>query len=227
MSRAIATVREADGAPAAATEKFLAELGWREFSYNLLHAFPDLASRNWQSGFDAFPFIDDPAGFSAWARGRTGYPIVDAGMHELWRTGYMHNRVRMIAASFLVKHLLCDWRRGEDWFWDTLCDADPASNPASWQWVAGSGADAAPYFRIFNPVLQGRKFDPGGAYVRRWIPELARLEADAIHAPWTAAPDALRRAGVRLGETYPAPLVDHAFARARALAAFAATTGGA
>jgi deoxyribodipyrimidine photo-lyase len=227
LARAIATVREADGAPAAATEKFLAELGWREFSYNLLHAFPDLASRNWQSGFDAFPFIDDPAGFSAWTRGRTGYPIVDAGMHELWRTGYMHNRVRMIAASFLVKHLLCDWRRGEDWFWDTLCDADPASNPASWQWVAGSGADAAPYFRIFNPVLQGRKFDPGGAYVRRWIPELARLEADAIHAPWTAAPDALRRAGVRLGETYPAPIVDHAFARARALAAFAATTGGA
>jgi len=227
LARAIQTVREADRAPAAATQKFLAELGWREFSYNLLHAFPDLASRSWRGGFDAFPFIDDPAGFSAWTRGRTGYPIVDAGMRELWRTGYMHNRVRMVAASFLVKHLLCDWRRGEDWFWDTLCDADPANNPAGWQWVAGSGADAAPYFRVFNPVLQGRKFDPAGAYVRRWIPELAGLAAEAIHAPWTASPDALRRAGVRLGETYPAPIVDHAFARARALAAYAATTGGA
>jgi deoxyribodipyrimidine photo-lyase len=210
-------------APERSTQKFLAELGWREFSYALLYAFPDLATRNWQSRFDAFPFIDDRSGFIAWTRGLTGYPIVDAGMRELWRTGYMHNRVRMIAASFLVKHLLCDWRRGEAWFWDTLCDADPANNPASWQWVAGSGADAAPYFRIFNPVLQGQKFDAGGQYVRRWIPELAALDDAVIHAPWTAPPEALQKAGVSLGETYPSPIVDHQFARARALAALAST----
>jgi deoxyribodipyrimidine photo-lyase len=210
-------------APERSAEKFLAELGWREFSYSLLYAFPDLATRNWQDRFDAFPFLDDKAGFIAWTRGLTGYPIVDAGMRELWRTGYMHNRVRMIAASFLIKHLLCDWRRGEAWFWDTLCDADPANNPASWQWVAGSGADAAPYFRIFNPVLQGEKFDARGDYVRRWIPELAALDDAAIHAPWTAPPDALQKAGVTLGETYPSPIVDHQFARARALAALAST----
>ena len=142
-------------------------------------------------------------------------------MRQLWRTGYMHNRVRMIAASFLVKHLVIDWRRGEEWFWDTLCDADPANNPASWQWVAGSGADAAPYFRIFNPVLQGEKFDPDGAYVRRWVPELAQLHAPHIHAPWRAPAAALFGAGVVLGKTYPKPIVDHDAARARALAAFA------
>jgi deoxyribodipyrimidine photo-lyase len=227
--RRIALVIEnalADGeAPERSTEKFLAELGWREFSYSLLYAFPDLATRNWQSRFDAFPFLHDETGFIAWTRGLTGYPIVDAGMRELWRTGYMHNRVRMIAASFLVKHLLGDWRRGEAWFWDTLCDADPANNPASWQWVAGSGADAAPYFRIFNPVLQGQKFDARGDYVRRWIPELAALDEAFIHAPWTANPDALQKAGVTLGDTYPAPIVDHQFARARALAALASTKG--
>jgi deoxyribodipyrimidine photo-lyase len=213
----------AGAASAGAAEKFLSELGWREFSYALLYAFPDLALRNWQDRFDAFPFKEDDAGFVAWTRGLTGYPIVDAGMRELWRTGYMHNRVRMIAASFLVKHLLCDWRRGEQWFWDTLCDADPANNPASWQWVAGSGADAAPYFRIFNPVLQGQKFDTSGDYVRRWVPELAGLEPAALHAPWLAGADRLQSAGVTLGETYPRPIVDHQFARNRALAAFAAT----
>jgi deoxyribodipyrimidine photo-lyase len=210
-------------APIRSQEKFLAELGWREFSYSLFYAFPDLAIRNWQERFDAFPFLEDKQGFVAWTRGRTGYPIVDAGMRELWRTGFMHNRVRMVAASFLVKHLLCDWRRGEQWFWDTLCDADPANNPASWQWVAGSGADAAPYFRIFNPVLQGQKFDAAGGYVRRWIPELARLENAHIHAPWHAPDEALKNAGVTLGETYPHPIVDHQFARKRALAALAAT----
>jgi deoxyribodipyrimidine photo-lyase len=225
VARAIEDAAASGGAPAGAAEKYLAELGWREFSYALLHAFPDLATRNWQSRFDAFPFQDDEAGFAAWTRGRTGYPIVDAGMRELWRTGFMHNRVRMIAASFLVKHLLCDWRRGEAWFWDTLCDADPANNPASWQWVAGSGADAAPYFRIFNPVLQGEKFDADGGYVRRWVPELAKLDRSAIHAPWLAPPEVLREAGVALGATYPAPIVDHAFARRRTLAAFAATRG--
>ena len=149
----------------------------------LLYAHPDIATRPLRGEFERFPWRDDEEGFRAWARGRTGYPIVDAGMRQLWRTGYLPNRVRMIVASFLVKHLLIDWRRGEEWFWDTLIDADPASNPMSWQWVAGSGADAAPYFRIFNPVLQAEKFDPDGAYVRRWVPELARLEAPAIHAP--------------------------------------------
>jgi deoxyribodipyrimidine photo-lyase len=208
--------------PATSAEKYLAELGWREFSYSLLYAFPDLATRNWRSRFDDFPFVADGDGFAAWTRGLTGYPIVDAGMRELWGAGYMHNRVRMVAASFLVKHLLVDWRRGEQWFWDTLCDADPANNPASWQWVAGSGADSAPYFRIFNPVLQGRKFDANGAYVRRWVPELAGLDNEAVHAPWLAPPGALREAGIVLGETYPRPIVDHSFARQRALAAMAA-----
>jgi deoxyribodipyrimidine photo-lyase len=144
-------------------------------------------------------------------------------MRELWTTGTMHNRVRMITASFLVKDLLADWRLGEDWFWDTLCDADPANNPASWQWVAGSGADAAPYFRVFNPVLQGKKFDPDGAYVRKFISELERLPDPWIHEPWAAPEAALRKAGVLLGKTYPAPILDHARARDRALAALATT----
>src|SRR5262249_7131409 len=162
-------------------DKFLSELGWREFCRHLLFDAPDLAERNLQSAFDAFPWRQDDATLAAWQRGRTGYPIVDAGMRELWHTGVMHNRVRMVAASFLVKHLLIDWRCGERWFWDTLVDADAGSNPANWQWVAGSGADAAPYFRVFNPVLQGEKFDPEGAYVRRWVPELRRLPAPLIH----------------------------------------------
>ncbi len=207
--------------PARAAEKFLSELGWREFSHSLLYFAPDLATRAWSPRFERFRYRDDDAGFRAWSRGETGYPIVDAGMRELWTTGYMHNRVRMVAASFLIKHLLIDWRRGERWFWDTLCDADSANNAASWQWVAGSGADAAPYFRIFNPVLQGEKFDPEGAYVRRWVPELAGMEAAHIHAPWLAPAEALRRAGVKLGQSYPAPIVDHAFARRRALEALA------
>ncbi len=202
-------------------EKFLAELGWRDFAAALLFAHPDLATRPLRPEFERFPFRRNDAGFRAWSSGETGYPIVDAGMRQLWRTGYMHNRVRMIAASFLVKHLLIDWRRGEEWFWDTLCDADPASNPMGWQWVAGSGADAAPYFRIFNPVLQAEKFDPEGSYVRRWVPELARLAAPHVHAPWQAPDEALANAGVVLGKTYPRPIVDHAAARARALAAFA------
>ena len=210
-----------DGRLARGAEKFLSELGWREFSYALLTAHADLATRPLKAEFERFPFRDDKAAFRAWRRGETGYPAVDAGMRQLWRTGYMHNRVRLIAASFLVKHLLIDWRRGEEWFWDTLCDADPANNPASWQWVTGAGADAAPYFRIFNPVLQGEKFDPDGAYVRRWVPELAHLEASHVHAPWRAPEAALTGAGVVLGKTYPKPIVDHDAARARALAAFA------
>jgi deoxyribodipyrimidine photo-lyase len=197
--------------------KFLAELGWREFNYHVLYHHPDLAERNFQSRFDPLRWRDDRAGLSAWQRGQTGYPLVDAGMRELWTTGWMHNRVRMVAASFLIKHLLIDWRKGEQWFWDTLVDADPANNAANWQWVAGSGADAAPYFRIFNPILQGEKFDPEGIYVRRWVPELARLPAAVIHKPWTAKPAQLAAAGIQLGKTYPYPIVDHDKARHRAL----------
>ena len=169
-----------------ALETFLKELAWREFSYGLLFRWPDLPDEPFRKEFAAFDWTENPKHLKAWQRGKTGYPIVDAGMRELWATGYMHNRVRMIAASFLSKHLRIRLQKGEAWFWDTLVDADLANNAASWQWVAGSGADAAPYFRIFNPVLQGEKLDADGAYVRRWIPELARLPNDVIHARWTA-----------------------------------------
>jgi deoxyribodipyrimidine photo-lyase len=202
-------------------DKFLSELGWREFCRHLLYDNPDIATANLQPAFDAFPWKHDSKALSAWQGGRTGYPIVDAGMRQLWRTGVMHNRVRMVVASFLVKHLLIDWREGERWFWDTLVDADAGSNPANWQWVAGCGADAAPYFRVFNPVLQGEKFDPGGAYVRRWVPELARLPNKLIHQPWRATPLELKSAGLELGRTYPEPIIDHAEGRERALAAYA------
>jgi deoxyribodipyrimidine photo-lyase len=211
------------GRPALATDidKLLSELGWREFCRHLLFDVPDLATRNLQAPFDAFPWRHEEAALRAWQRGRTGYPIVDAGMRQLWHTGVMHNRVRMVAASFLVKHLLIDWREGEKWFWDTLVDADPGSNPANWQWVAGSGADAAPYFRVFNPILQGEKFDSEGAYIRRWVPEIARLPAGLIHRSWSATPLELAGAGVELGKTYPEPIIDHRAGRERALAAYA------
>ena len=202
-------------------DKFLSELGWREFCRHLLFDVSDLAERNLQPAFDAFPWRRDDGALRAWQRGQTGYPIVDAGMRQLWHTGTMHNRVRMVVASFLVKHLLIDWREGEKWFWDTLVDADAGSNPANWQWVAGSGADAAPYFRVFNPILQGEKFDPDGAYVRRWIPELRQLPAALIHQPWTAKPLELKGAGVELGTTYPEPIIDHRRGRERALEAYA------
>lgn len=203
---------------------FLAEVGWREFAHHLVYHFPDTPERPLREEFGRFPWADDPGGkkLRAWRRGRTGYPIVDAGMRELWATGWMHNRVRMIAASFLVKHLRLPWRSGAEWFWDTLVDADLANNTLGWQWSAGCGADAAPYFRIFAPVTQGQKFDGAGAYVRRWAPELARLPDKFLHAPWTAPAEVLAAAGVRLGETYPRPVVDHATARAEALAAFQA-----
>ncbi|WP_180901398.1 cryptochrome/photolyase family protein [Martelella soudanensis] len=203
-------------------KKFLQELVWRDFCHHLLFHAPDLAEKNWNARFDDFAWKDDEAAFAAWTRGETGYPIVDAGMRQLWREGTMHNRVRMIAASFLIKDLMIDWRRGEKWFRDTLVDADPASNAANWQWVAGSGADAAPFFRIFNPVLQGEKFDPAGDYVRAYVPELKDMPKKHIHAPFDAADDVLREAGVTLGRTYPKPLVDHKAARRRALSAFAA-----
>ena len=178
--------------------KFLSEIGWREFSYTILFARPDLGRANYRREFDAFPWGDpDPGQLEAWRHGQTGIPIVDAGMRELWTTGWMHNRVRMIVASFLTKNLLVDWRTGEEWFWDTLVDADEASNAASWQWVAGSGADAAPYFRVFNPLLQAEKFDPRGEYVNRWVPEAGTL-------------------------TYPAPIVDLKASRVEALAAYEA-----
>lgn len=203
-----------------ALTKFLAEIGWREFSYHLLAQCPDLATRNFQPRFDHFPWSPDPGLLAAWRKGRTGIPLVDAGMRQLWETGWMHNRVRMVVASFLVKHLLQDWRAGEAWFWDTLVDADLANNAASWQWVAGTGADAAPYFRVFNPVLQGEKFDPDGAYVRRFVPELAKLASIMVQKPWDAPIPILAKAGIRLGIDYPAPVVDLASARDRALAAF-------
>ncbi|WP_431819952.1 cryptochrome/photolyase family protein [Burkholderia sp. F1] len=218
---ALVQAQAGGAACAAGADKFLSELGWREFSYAWLYHFPALATANVRAQFDAMPWRSDPGALRAWQRGLTGYPLVDAGMRELWTTGWMHNRVRMVVASFLVKHLLVDWRAGEAWFWDTLVDADPANNAASWQWVAGCGADAAPYFRVFNPVLQGRKFDPRGAYVRRWVPELAGLDDASIHAPWTASPLQLAAAGVRPGIDYPEPLVDHDVARRRALDALA------
>jgi deoxyribodipyrimidine photo-lyase len=201
---------------------FLRELGWREFSAHLLWNFPGLPDTPLRAEFAAFPWAPDPSLREAWERGRTGYPVVDAGLRELWTTGWMHNRVRMIVASFLVKDLLIPWQDGERWFWDTLVDADLANNAASWQWVAGCGADAAPYFRVFNPVLQGQKFDGDGAYVRRWVPELARLPDEHLQAPWEAPPAVLAAAGVQLGRDYPAPVVDHRAARQRALDAFAA-----
>ncbi len=201
---------------------FLSEIGWREFAHHLLFHFPDTPERPLRREFEQFAWAEDPDGaqLRAWQRGQTGYPIIDAGMRELWATGWMHNRVRMIVASFLVKHLRLPWNEGAAWFWDTLVDADLAANTLGWQWSAGCGADAAPYFRIFAPVLQGQKFDPDGAYVRRWVPELAKVPDKFLHAPWTAPAEVLARAGVELGATYPPPIVDHAEARAGALAAF-------
>ena len=200
--------------------KFLAEIGWREFSYVLLFHNPGLESKNFKPDFDNFEWADNQAGLKAWQKGQTGYPFVDAGMRQLWQTGWQHNRVRMVTASFLIKHLLIDWREGEKWFHDTLVDADPASNAASWQWVAGSGADASPYFRIFNPFTQGEKFDPNGDYVRKYVPELSKLPKKYIHRPWEAPPHILAQADIKLGETYPRPIVDHKEARERALTAY-------
>ncbi|MBY0280615.1 MAG: DNA photolyase family protein [Alphaproteobacteria bacterium] len=200
---------------------FLKELVWREFSYNLLYHFPDLSHKNLQSKFDTFPWQTDSEHLKAWQRGQTGYPIVDAGMRELWQTGYMHNRVRMIVGSFLVKNLLLHWHHGEKWFWDCLVDADLANNSASWQWVAGCGADAAPYFRIFNPITQGEKFDPTGHYTRQFVPELVNMPNKYLFKPWQAPADILKRAGVVLGDSYPKPIVSLELSRHRALEAFA------
>lgn len=201
---------------------FLRELGWRDFNSHLLYHFPKLPVNNWNRQFDDFPYQDNSKNFRAWCKGLTGYPIVDAGMRELWTTGWMHNRVRMVVASFLIKDLLIDWRKGEEWFWDTLVDADLAQNAGNWQWVNGSGADASPYFRIFNPITQSVRFDPEGTYIRRWIPELSKLPTKIIHEPSLASFGDLSAAGVVIGQTYPLPMVDHAKARERALATFKA-----
>ena len=201
-------------------EHFLSELGWREFSYYLLYHFQNLPHQNFQKKFDEFTWQTDGILLKKWQKGQTGYPIVDAGMRELWQTGYMHNRLRMIVGSFLVKNLLLHWHYGEKWFWDCLVDADLANNSASWQWVAGSGADAAPYFRIFNPVTQGEKFDPDGSYTKRFIPELRNMPVSYLFKPWEAPEPVLKEAGVILGQTYPRPIVDLVNSRKRAMKAF-------
>ncbi|MDC3085912.1 DNA photolyase family protein [Pelagibacteraceae bacterium] len=204
-------------------DHFLSELGWREFSFNLLYHFPFLPKENLQKKFDNFPWDNDKDKLKKWQRGLTGYPIVDAGMQELWQTGYMHNRLRMVVGSFLVKNLLLHWHHGERWFWDCLIDADLASNSAGWQWIAGSGADAAPYFRIFNPVTQGQKFDPNGKYTKKYLPVLSDMPDKFLFNPWEAPEDVLRSAGVKLGENYPLPIVEIGSSRQKALEAFATT----
>ncbi len=203
-------------------EAFLSELGWREFSYYLLYHFPTFPDVPFRPQFHHFKWHSDKTRLTAWQKGLTGYPLVDAGMRQLETIGWMHNRVRMITASFLTKHLLIDWREGEKWFWDSLLDADLANNSVAWQWTAGSGVDAAPYFRIFNPVLQGEKFDPQGIYVKKWVPELSGLPAHFIHKPWKAPYEILQKANIVLGKDYPFPLVDHISARNTALEAYEA-----
>lgn len=214
-------VQELDvkGAEKRDIDTYLKEVGWREFAYHILYHFPHTSDRPLRDEFSRFPWDSNPSLLKKWQKGQTGYPIVDAGMRQLWHTGWMHNRVRMIVASFLTKDLLVSWNDGADWFWDTLLDADLASNSLGWQWTAGCGADAAPYFRIFNPELQGEKFDPDGDYVREWVPELARLSREYIHKPYKAPPLVLHAAGIELGKDYPQPVIDHGFARKRALEA--------
>lgn len=204
------------------TGKFISEVYWREFSYHLLYHYP-IHEKNFNENFDKFPWEKNAKGLKAWKKGMTGFPIVDAGLRELWHTGWMHNRVRMIVGSFLTKDLILHWKEGEEWFWDTLLDADLANNSASWQWVAGSGADASPYFRIFNPMTQGEKFDGKGEYVRKWCPELKDLPDEYVHKPWEAPELILKAAGIKLGKDYPLPIVDHKEAREKALKAYART----
>lgn len=205
---------------ASSAETFLKEVGWREFAHHLLFHFPKTPHDPLRAEFAKFPWVKSPRHLKAWQQGQTGYPIVDAGMRQLWTTGWMHNRVRMIVASFLVKDLLIPWQKGSEWFWDTLVDADLANNTLGWQWTAGCGADAAPFFRVFNPVLQSQKFDADGDYIRHWIPELKKLSTKWIHAPWTASQSVLSAADITLDQTYPSPIVDHDEARQNALEAF-------
>ena len=205
---------------------FVAELCWREFYAHVLWHFPHVVRGAYRPAYDDVPWVDDPAALAAWREGRTGYPVVDAAMRQLAASGWMPNRARMIAASFLAKDLLVDWRRGEDHFMAHLVDGDVAANNGGWQWTAGTGTDAAPWFRVFNPVSQGRRFDPDGVYVRRWVPELTGVPDVHVHAPWTMPPDVQVAAGCVIGRDYPPPIVDHASARERALAAYAAVKRG-
>ncbi len=218
-------IEQLDGELGVGAETFLKELGWREFAHHVLHHFPRVPEQPLRVEFEQFPWNVDSKALRLWQRGQTGYPIVDAGMRELWQTGWMHNRVRMIVSSFLTKHLRISWLDGARWFWDTLVDADLANNSLGWQWSAGCGADAAPYFRVFNPMLQGAKFDPKGEYARRWVPELAQLPDKWIHRPWEAPSQVVAGAGITLGANYPQPIVDHRVARESALRAFAEFRG--
>jgi len=220
--RAVKRFAESQAIPPAVWRhwQFLTELGWREFASHLLYHFPHTPEQPLRADFAQFPSRKNPPWLDAWQRGRTGYPLVDAGMRELWSTGWMHNRVRMVVASFLVKNLLLPWQEGARWFWDTLVDADLANNTLGWQWTAGCGADAAPFFRVFNPVAQGQKYDPAGDYVRRWVPELVRLPAAWIHRPWEAPQAVLAQAGVELGRNYPRPIVSLRVSREVALEAY-------
>lgn len=209
-----------DGEAEDGAKVFLSEIGWREFAYHLLFHFPETTTKPLREKFADFPWSKNKKNLRRWQRGQTGYPVVDAAMRQLWHTGWMHNRARMIVASFLCKHLLLPWQRGAEWFWDTLVDADLSSNTLGWQWTAGCGADAAPYFRIFNPITQGEKFDPDGEYIRRWVPELEKLPTKWLYQPWEAPDEVLEEAGVKLGDTYPKPIVEHSEARQRALDAY-------
>ncbi len=219
------TVLDVVGSATDGRTGFTRQLAWRDWYAHLLHEMPHMVSSAVRSEYDNIAWLDDPEGLEAWKQGRTGYPIVDAGMRQLAESGWMHNRVRMIVGSFLVKDLLIDWREGERWFRRMLIDGEPSQNAGNWQWVAGTGTDAAPYFRIFNPISQSRKFDADGAYIRRWVPELAGLDKKTIHAPWEAGPLDLAAAGVILGDSYPEPIVDHAFARDRTLTAYKRALG--
>ncbi len=218
------TALASSSSPAASTDKFLAELLWREFGTHVIYHFPKTDLAPLRPEYARFPWRNDREALRAWQRGQTGYPLVDAGMRQLWATGWMHNRVRMVVASFLVKHLLLPWQEGAKWFWDTLVDADLGNNSLGWQWAAGSGADAAPYFRIFNPTSQAEKFDAEAEYIRRWVPELARVPKQLAVAPFDAPPLALRAAGITLGVEYPHAIVQHTKARERALAALTAVS---
>ena len=209
-----------DGTSQKSAFKYLKEVLWREFSYHLLYYLEDMPRKPLNENFNDFPWTTNLDPLEKWKKGQTGYPLVDAAMRQLWQTGWMHNRCRMVVGSFLVKHLRIHWHHGEEWFWDCLVDADLANNSASWQWIAGCGADAAPYFRIFNPILQSKKFDPDGDYIRKYVPELKKLDTKHIHTPWEAPEDVLKKAGVKLGETYPKPIVDHSQAREKALEAY-------
>ena len=220
-----ATVERTGRAGEEGPRTFLAEIGWREFAHHVLFHFPRTPEEPLREKFADFPWEDDAGARQAWRAGRTGYPIVDAGMRQLYEEGWMHNRVRMIVGSLLVKHLLQPWQAGARWFWDCLVDADLAANTLGWQWSGGCGADAAPYFRVFNPMTQGKKFDPAGRYVRRYVPELEELPDAYVHEPWEAPETVLGQAGLRLGRDYPRPIIDHRTGRQRALAAFAEVKG--